>query len=67
MPRGVALAFVVATAFFHGGLWFQEDLARPYCARCRRLVAGVVAAGALLILSAAAVGVAVWLHGRDRI
>jgi hypothetical protein len=66
VPGPVAAAVEIAMAFFHGGLWAQESMKRPFCARCVRLVVAACVALSAAVLSAAAFGVALWLHGPGR-
>ena len=66
MPRPVAAAVEIAMAFFHGGLWAQESMARPFCARCVRFVVAACALLSAATLSVVAFGIALWLHGPGR-
>jgi hypothetical protein len=63
VSRWVAIPAAVALAFAHGGMWASEELARTYCARCRRTVTLFAVLIAIVMLGAASVGVAIWLRG----
>lgn len=63
VPLWVRVPASVALAFVHGGMWAEEELSRAYCPRCRRLAAGLALALTAVILTAAAVGTAIWLRG----
>ena len=63
MPALVAEGTAFAFAFFHGGMWAKETLFKPFCASCVRLVVGLAAAAAAVVLLGAGLGLAIWLHG----
>ena len=66
VPGPVAATVEIAFAFFHGGLWAQESLQKPFCARCVRLVVAACALVSAAVLSVVAFGLALWLHGPGR-
>jgi hypothetical protein len=66
VPKPVAAAIEIAFAFFHGGLWAEDYVKGPFCARCARNVTFLSALVGLSILTVAAFGVALWLHGPGR-
>jgi hypothetical protein len=63
VPAFVAAATEIAFAFVHAGLWAKETLRKPFCSRCRRIVVGLALLVSAVLLTAAAFGVALWLHG----
>lgn len=63
IPQWLSLPVSFALAFGHGGMWAREELARPYCAACRRKVAGFAVFVALVAVCLAAGGLALWLRG----
>jgi hypothetical protein len=63
VPRWVRLSAATALGFVHAGLWANEELRKPLCARCRRGVAAVALAVATVGLTAAGLGAALWLRG----
>ncbi len=63
VPRWVKWAASFSLAFAHGGMWANEELSKPYCARCRALIIPLSLSFAALALLLASVGLALWLRG----
>lgn len=61
IPLPLAWAAALALAMAHGGMWTRAELAKPFCARCRRRVAGFVLLAALVMAAIAAAGIRLWL------
>ena len=64
-PVGAWLRWLasLSLAFAHGGMWAQEELKKPYCARCRvRVVAFSLALTGVALLLASG-GLLIWLRG----
>jgi hypothetical protein len=66
VPALVAEATAFAFAFFHGGMWAKETIGKPFCARCVRVVVGAAVAACAVVLTGAALGLALWLRGPGR-
>jgi hypothetical protein len=66
VPWPLALLGSVAAGFFHGGLWAYYGLKRPFCPRCYWRVLPALCALTLLVLGAAAAGVALWITAAVR-
>lgn len=49
VPSWVVTTASLALAFGHAGMWVQEELSRPYCARCRAWIVPLAVAAAALI------------------
>ena len=61
IPAALALLASFALAMAHGGMWAKTELARPYCARCRRRVALFALLLAGVMGGVAAFGLHLWL------
>ena len=63
VPRLVVLIASFSLAFAHAGMWANEELRKPYCARCRRRVIPLVLGGIAFALALVSVGLRIWLRG----
>ena len=63
VPAWVKWVASFSLAFAHGGMWANEELSRPYCARCRAVVIPMALSIAAVGLTLAGVGLLIWLRG----
>ena len=57
MPPRVVWLTSLAFAFFHGGMWANDWLRRPFCKSCRSKVVPAAVAASAVVLTGAAAGI----------
>lgn len=63
VPRLVVLIASFSLAFAHAGMWANEELRKPYCGRCRAVMIPLALSFAVVAMTLAGVGLAIWLRG----